>query len=249
MGINIDTTENKNINANVNAGAGKDTLSGQFNSWPTAGEKFNYQSMNFFQRLWGHFKTISTHKMYVAKGCFRLGLYWQGIIHDLSKFSPTEFFTGVKYFDGHRSPNAVQRASTGGYSMAWLHHKGRNKHHFEYWIDYSNLPGRLVYGNRMPLRYVAEMVCDRRAACITYNKENYTPAAAWNHYLRSKDHLIMDEDTRIVLENCLCIMKDEGEEACFAFIRKLLKITTTRDYTAEGLGLKDITGMKRLEVD
>ena len=102
MGINIDTTENKNINTNVNAGAGKDTLSGQFNPWPTAGEKFNYQSMNFFQRLWGHFKTISTHKMYVAKGCFRLGLYWKGIIHDLSKFSPTEFFTGVKYFDGHR---------------------------------------------------------------------------------------------------------------------------------------------------
>jgi len=219
------------------------------NPWPKPNETFNYQTMSLPERLWGHFKTVTTHKMHVAYGCFKVGLYLQGITHDLSKYSPTEFLTGVRYFDGPRSPNAVERASTGGYSMAWLHHKGRNRHHFEYWIDYSNLPGRLVYGNRMPLKYLAEMVCDRRAACKTYNKDNYTPAAPWNHYLKSKDHLIMDRDTRIVLENCLVIMKDEGEDACFKFLRKLLAVTKTRDYTAESLGLKDITGMSRLEVD
>ncbi len=221
----------------------------KYNPWPKPEWAFNYQNMSLPKRFMGHLKTITTHKFYVAQGCFKLGLYYQGIMHDLSKYSPCEFITGVKYFDGHRSPNAVERASTGGYSMAWLHHKGRNKHHFEYWIDYSNLPGRLVYGNRMPLRYVAEMICDRRAACLTYNNENYTPSAPWEHYLKSKDHLVMDKDTRIVLENCLTVLKDEGEEAGFEFIRGLLSVTKGRDYTAESLGLKDITNMRQLVAD
>lgn len=222
----------------------------KYDPWPKPGGTFNYQSMSFLRRLFGHFKTITTHKFYVAQGCFKLGLYYQGIVHDLSKYSPSEFIVGVKFFDGHRSPNAIERATSGGLSTAWLHHKGRNKHHFEYWIDYSNLPGRLVYGNRMPIKYLAEMVCDRRAACRTYNKEHYTPAAPWEHYLKSKDHLIMDRDTRIVLENCLTVMKDQGEEAAFEFVRGLLKATGGgRDYTAESLGLKDITGMQELKAD
>lgn len=211
------------------------------NPWMRPGEKFNYQSMGFFQRLWGHFKTITTHKYHVAYGCFKVGLYYQGLVHDLSKYSPTEFFTGVRYFDGHRSPNSVERACNEGCCRAWLHHKGRNKHHFEYWIDYSIFPGRLAYGNRMPMRYVAEMLCDRWAACITYNGKDYNNADALNYYMRSKDHLIMDRDTRIVLENCLTVMRDEGEDACFAFVRKLLSHTKGRDYTAESLGLKDLT--------
>ena len=70
------------------------------------------------------------------KHCFRVGLYKQGLLHDLSKYSPTEFLVGCKYYQGTRSPNNAERENI-GYSGAWLHHKGRNKHHYEYWLDYS----------------------------------------------------------------------------------------------------------------
>ena len=84
----------------------------------------------------GHFKTITRHKILVAKGCFKLGLYYQGIMHDMSKYSPTEFLVGVKYYQGTASPNNAERMEK-GISMSWLHHKGRNRHHYEYWLDYT----------------------------------------------------------------------------------------------------------------
>ncbi len=83
-----------------------------------------------------HYKTIRHHKMLVMKNCFRCGLYWQGLTHDLSKLAPVEFWAGAKYWQGTCSPNNAQRQAE-GYSAAWLHHKGRNKHHLEYWVDYS----------------------------------------------------------------------------------------------------------------
>ena len=81
-----------------------------------------------------HFKTITKHRFLVMKYCFKAGLYWQGLTHDLSKYSPAEFRVGARYFQGDRSPNDIERREK-GYSAAWLHHKGRNKHHLEYWID------------------------------------------------------------------------------------------------------------------
>lgn len=114
-----------------------------------------------------HFRTITEHKVLVMKECFKLGLYRQGLLHDLSKYSFSEFWTGVKYYQGNRSPNAAEREEL-GYSAAWLHHKGRNKHHFEYWIDFSADRSKGLVGNKMPLTYVAEMVCDRIAACKVY---------------------------------------------------------------------------------
>ena len=84
--------------------------------------------------FWGHLKTVHRHRALVRKYCFRLGLYWQGLTHDLSKYSPTEFWAGVKYFQGDHSPNDAQRKAY-GYSASWMHHKGRNRHHFEYWTD------------------------------------------------------------------------------------------------------------------
>ena len=110
-----------------------------------------------------HFKTITHHKFLVMQGCFRLGLYRQGIMHDLSKYSPTEFLVGVKYYLGTRSPNDGERMDK-GYSSAWLHHKGRNKHHLEYWIDYNPEADHQMTGLVMPVQYVAEMFCDRVAA-------------------------------------------------------------------------------------
>ena len=115
------------------------------------------------KNLFGHLRTITHHRRLVRQGCFRVGLYWQGLTHDLSKFSPTEFWTGVRYYQGTRSPNAAER-EINGYSMAWMHHKGRNKHHFEYWTDLS-LKTRAYAPVEMPARYLAEMVMDRIAAC------------------------------------------------------------------------------------
>jgi hypothetical protein len=83
-----------------------------------------------------HFKTITNHKLLVMKYCFKAGLYKQGALHDLSKYSFVEFSAGIKYYRGYVSPNSIQK-TVEGYSAAWLHHKGRNKHHFEYWIDYG----------------------------------------------------------------------------------------------------------------
>ena len=112
-----------------------------------------------------HFQTITYHRRLVRQSCFRVGLYWQGLTHDLSKYSLTEFLVGAKYFQGDCSPNNAEKEEK-GYSSSWLHHKGRNKHHFEYWIDYS-MPGSkgpLLIGMKMPLRYVVEMFMDRIAA-------------------------------------------------------------------------------------
>lgn len=93
-------------------------------------------SIKMLKKVIGHFTTITRHKILVMKECFKIGLYKQGLTHDLSKYSPTEFLVGCKYYQGNRSPNNAEREET-GVSKAWLHHKGRNRHHFEYWIDYS----------------------------------------------------------------------------------------------------------------
>ena len=94
--------------------------------------------MRLWHNFWGHLRTILRHKRLVRRNCFRAGIYWQGICHDWSKYHPIEFWTGVRYYqEGKRSPNAYER-ETIGYSAAWLHHKGRNRHHYEYWIDLSS---------------------------------------------------------------------------------------------------------------
>ena len=105
---------------------------------------------------WLHFRTITRHKLLVMKYCSRIGLYKQGLLHDLSKYSPTEFLVGCKYYQGTRSPNNAEREAT-GVSMSWLHHKGRNRHHFEHWVDYSLDGEHVIMGARMPRKYVAEM--------------------------------------------------------------------------------------------
>ena len=171
-----------------------------------------------------HFKTITHHRHLVCRYCFRLGLYRQGLTHDLSKYAPIEFWRGAKYYLGYRSPNDAERRAT-GVSLAWLHHKGRNRHHFEYWIDYCVQPDGTVRtgGCEMPLRYVAEMFCDRVAASQNYLKEQYTDAAPYEFYLRSKNHIIIHEKTGALLEELLRMLKDSGEEEAFAYLRSLLK--------------------------
>lgn len=165
-----------------------------------------------------HLKTINHHKKLVMEHCFKAGIYYQGIVHDLSKYSPAEFWVGAKYYQGDRSPNNAEREAK-GYSSAWLHHKGRNKHHLDYWIDYSLKPGVQVEGMKMPEKYVVEMFCDRVAASKTYLKDKYTDAASWEYYVKSRTHYMMHPDTEKLLAKLLWMLKEEGEEKTFAYIR------------------------------
>ncbi len=171
-----------------------------------------------------HFKTITRHRHLVCRYCMRLGLIGQGLTHDLSKYSPVEFLAGAKYYQGTRSPNDAERRAT-GVSLAWLHHKGRNRHHLEYWIDYIVRPdGSVVFGgNKMPLRYVAEMFCDRIAASRVYLGSRYTNASPYEYYVNSKGTLLIHPETGAELEKMLLILRDEGEDAAFAYVRRRLR--------------------------
>ena len=168
-----------------------------------------------------HLHTINHHKWLVLRHCFAVGLYRQGLLHDLSKYSPAEFWVGARYYQGNRSPNDAERQAR-GCSTAWLHHKGRNKHHLEYWIDY--VPGgRGMGGMKMPVRYVVEMVCDRIAACEVYKGKDYTSAAPWEYYERTRRYITIHPETRALLEKVLLILRDQGEEAAYAYLRKRLR--------------------------
>ena len=174
-------------------------------------------------KAWQHFCTITYHKYLVAKGCFAVGLYRQGLLHDMSKYTPVEFRVGAKYYQGNRSPNNAEREDV-GYSSSWLHHKGRNKHHLEYWIDYGLAPHRGMTGMKMPVKYVVEMVMDRVAASKVYKKEAYTDRSPWENYEHSKDHLLLHEETRALLEKMLWMLAEKGEEKTFEYIkREILK--------------------------
>lgn len=169
----------------------------------------------------GHLHTVNSHRRLVRKYCFKLGLYRQGMMHDLSKYSPSEFIPGVKYYqDGHRSPNNAQREDE-GVSKAWLHHKGRNKHHFEYWIDYDvDGNSTILAGMKMPVKYVAEMFCDRVAASRIYNKDKYKDSDPLDYYIKGLGHYIMHPETDELLHNLLKMLADKGEEYTFAYIKE-----------------------------
>jgi len=172
-------------------------------------------------KAWQHFKTITHHKWLVLCGCFRVGLYWQGLTHDLSKYSPTEFRSGAKYYQGTRSPNAAEREDK-GYSEAWMHHKGRNRHHWEYWTDYHMQLKRYL-PVEMPRRYVAEMLCDRIAASKIYKGKAYHDGAPLDYLVNGhmRDH--MHPMTLKALERFLTQLRDEGEAAMFASLRQYVK--------------------------
>lgn len=166
---------------------------------------------------WKHFKTITHHRILVMRGCFRVGLYRQGLTHDLSKYSPTEFLVGARYYQGDRSPNAAERTDK-GYSEAWMHHKGRNRHHWEYWTDMR--PGSRRYeAVPVPRKYLAEMVMDRIAACKTYQGAAYTDGSALAYLRGSAEQRSMHPLTRRQLEYIFTMLAQKGEAQTFSYIK------------------------------
>ncbi len=160
------------------------------------------------------------HRRQVRKNCFKVGLIKAGLTHDLSKYSPKEFIPGAKYWQGTRSPQAREREIF-GYSAAWLHHKGRNKHHFEYWTD-TDKEGNTVYVD-MPPVYFAEMICDRIAASKVYKGKDYTNSSPLEYFLARKDVVNMNAATAERLEYYLTMLSEKGEKETFAELKKYVK--------------------------
>ena len=155
--------------------------------------------------IFKHFKLITHHKWVVFKLCCRIGEPWRGFMHDFSKYSPTEFFESVKYYTGTHSPILEARKDK-GYSSAWLHHKGRNKHHTEYWIDnLSKNPTPI-----MPYKYAAEMICDKIAAGIIYTGKDWTKEYELQYWKKEKDHLKVNENIKEFVTAVLTQLAEEG---------------------------------------
>lgn len=175
-----------------------------------------------------HFLTISYHKYLVMKGCFAVGLYRQGLLHDLSKYGPSEFFVGARYYQGNRSPNNAEREDK-GFSEAWLHHKGRNKHHYEYWIDYCVDAGKVMKDPLrpapMPDRYIIEMFMDRIAASKVYNGKDYRDSDPLKYYEKGSGKLrqYLHPYTHRRIYGLLKMLAAMGEDYTFSYIRNLKK--------------------------
>lgn len=152
-----------------------------------------------------HFITITKHKWLVFKLCVKVGIPFRGIVHDLSKYSPTEFWESVKYYRGIASPIPVAREKE-GYSKAWLHHKGRNKHHYEYWYDHkAKTPLPII-----PYPYAIEMVCDNMAAGMVYNGKNWTNQSQLEYWNRNKDTELLNDKMKGFFEEVFVRISEQG---------------------------------------
>lgn len=178
-----------------------------------------------------HFITISKHRHEVIRLCFKAGIGFQGLFHDLSKYSPTEFIPGAKYYTGTESPNNGERRDK-GYSLAWMHHKGRNKHHFEFWYDYEMATKKIV-PMPMPDRYIKEMFCDRVAASKTYGGASYTQSSPLQYLTQSTASQKMTEDTYRKLLFLLNMLAKKGEKETLAFMRKTKVLPTSAAATEQ----------------
>lgn len=153
--------------------------------------------------------------------CFKAGIIFQGLKHDLSKYSFEEFIPSARFYQGTRSPNEREREQK-GYSSAWIHHKGRNKHHFEYWTDYNPIEKKIM-PIKMPRKYVVEMFCDRVAASKIYQGEKYQQSHPLEYFLKGKDKRFIHPETSDEIEKLLKMLSECGEKQTFEYLRKWLR--------------------------
>lgn len=168
---------------------------------------------NFFK----HLRLITKHRHQVFVLCCKCGLFWRGLVHDISKFSWVEFSEGVKYFNGKHSPISECRKQN-GYSLAWLHHKGRNKHHFEYWYDEQNK----VQMN-IPYKYAVENVCDHIAASKCYNGKDYSPKLVLEYWQKTKNYVSTNNTMKTFFDKVFFDFAENGEK--YILNKKYMKKT------------------------
>ena len=157
-----------------------------------------------------YFKTICKHKVVVFQECHACGITWQGIIHDLSKFSRDEFISSAKYYCEDRSPHYGDAAEN-GYSLAWLHHKGCNKHHWEFWTDFNENDGS-IKANKIPYNYVVEMVCDWVGAGKVYDKDRWTNSSPIEYYYKVRKGRHFNKKTETLIVHFLRVIENKGLE-------------------------------------
>lgn len=155
----------------------------------------------------GHLKTVLTHKYYVFQASCKLGIPLRGALHDLSKFSPTEFFESVKYYSGTRSPIEACKEDK-GYSMTWFHHRGRNKHHWEYWVDNFE---KGMTPTQIPYKYSIEMLCDFIGAGKAYEKEKWSFHSLLMWWLNKRTKVVMHPVNWYFINSCLSLMEKENK--------------------------------------
>ncbi|MBQ8528566.1 MAG: catalase [Clostridia bacterium] len=165
--------------------------------------------------LFAHTSLVLRHKWGVLRNCAKCGLIWRGLVHDLSKFTPSEFFESVRYYQGNRSPIGACRRDR-GYSLAWLHHKGRNKHHLEYWYD-----GECKEQPLMPYKYAVECVCDKLAATRTYAGKSYSSSLPLEHWRRYGCKVAANEKTLRFLDEIFIDVEAHGED--YVLCKKYMK--------------------------
>lgn len=191
------------------------------------------------EKLFKHLKTISTHKKYVRKLCFKMGIYRQGICHDLSKYSPTELSI-AKYYSGTKSPHQNCRDEL-GYSPSWIHHYHNNKHHYQYWQDQDEQDNNIPL--KVPYKYVIEMFCDRVGACKAYNKDKYTTGDALKYYEKNtKGHNVLHKETEVLLEVLLSNLANFESEDKFCEWYKKHKNALKLSYNSKIIEDYDLLG-------
>ena len=162
-------------------------------------------------KFFGHLKTVRIHRRAVRHFAFKMGIAMQGLVHDLSKYSIKEL-SQYKYFTGKKSPHAVMRKEL-GYSTSWYHHRNKNKHHWEYWID--SLEDRTAV--KMPYKYVIEMLCDMCAAGYAYNGNNWQPKDVLDYWKKHDGvHRIINSKTRFLFEYLLAMLAQFNDFDKFA---------------------------------
>ena len=164
-----------------------------------------------------HLRIVAKHRWVVLQQCARCGYFWQGLTHDLSKLSRAEFVSSARYFQGDRSPIEAEKAAH-GYSAAWLHHKGRNPHHWEYWTDFDEGDGHVI-ANKIPYRYVVEMVCDWIGAGMVYSQDKWMQSEPLAYYDKVRKGRHFHEETELLLRFFLEVIKDYGLDKFYEVAR------------------------------
>lgn len=168
---------------------------------------------NFFK----HLKIVRTHRKYVRRACFKMGLFWQGLTHDLSKYSLTELSI-CKYYSGKGSPHQVAREEL-GYSPSWIHHYHANKHHHMFWIDETET-GEVI-PMKMPYRYVIESLADMLGASKAYNKTDWKPQLLLDYWeQKCLGKRIMHKDSVQLLDTLIRQLVSQGENNFFIWYKE-----------------------------
>ena len=145
-------------------------------------------------KYWENLKYILKHKWYVLGECCKVGYCWRGLLHDNSKFLPSEFIPYANYFFGGK----------GSIDKGWLLHQNKNKHHWQWWVLFED-SGK-IKALEMEKPYLIEMICDWIGAAKAQG--HYSPTsdplqATRKWYYKNKDRMILHPLTRLEVERIL----------------------------------------------